>query len=102
MIHDTDIPTPAKELIERLSHISSATASGDLSRLGIRDAHIRGPVALTPASRVCGAGAHAPVHAKREDQYNVDEYADPEKQLHRHALYHTRRATSWWWTRAAA
>ena len=26
---------------------------------------------------------------KREDQYAVDEYADPEKQLHRHALYHT-------------
>ena len=26
---------------------------------------------------------------KREDQYNVDEYADPEKQLHRHVLYHT-------------
>ena len=26
---------------------------------------------------------------KREDQYDVDEYADPEKQLHRHALYHT-------------
>ena len=27
---------------------------------------------------------------KREDQYGQDEYADPERQLHRHALYHTR------------
>jgi regulator of RNase E activity RraA len=26
---------------------------------------------------------------KREDQYDVDEYADPERQLHRHVLYHT-------------
>ena len=26
---------------------------------------------------------------KREDLYGVDEYAEPEKQLHRHALYHT-------------
>ena len=26
---------------------------------------------------------------KREDLYGVDEYADPEKQLHRHVLYHT-------------
>ena len=26
---------------------------------------------------------------KREDLYGADEYAEPEKQLHRHALYHT-------------
>ena len=26
---------------------------------------------------------------KREDLYGADEYADPEKQLHRHVLYHT-------------
>ena len=26
---------------------------------------------------------------KREDVYRVDEYADPETQLHRHVLYHT-------------
>ncbi len=25
----------------------------------------------------------------REDQYDEDEYSDPEKQLHRHVLYHT-------------
>ncbi len=35
-----------------------------------------------------GAGAHPPVHAKREVLYGDDEYADREKQLHRHALYH--------------
>jgi regulator of RNase E activity RraA len=27
---------------------------------------------------------------KREDLYGVDEYANPERQLHRHVLYHTR------------
>jgi regulator of RNase E activity RraA len=26
---------------------------------------------------------------KREDLYSADEYANPERQLHRHALYHT-------------
>ena len=26
---------------------------------------------------------------KREDLYGVDEYNDPEQQLHRHVLYHT-------------
>ena len=89
MTHTSDIQRPPKELIEGLRHVSSATASGELSRLGIRDAHIRGPVALTPGKSVVGPALTLQFMPKREDQYNVDEYADPEKQLHRHALYHT-------------
>jgi len=48
MIETQDIVRPSKELIDGLAHIGSATASGELSRLGIRDPHIRG---LSPWTR---------------------------------------------------
>ena len=89
MIETRDIERPPKELIEALGAISSATASGELARLGIRDPHITGVVARTPGKSVVGPALTLQFMPKREDQYNVDEYADPEKQLHRHALYHT-------------
>jgi regulator of RNase E activity RraA len=89
MIETPDIERPSKELVAGLAKIGSATASGELSRLGIRDPHIRG---LTPWSRgksVVGPALTLQFMPKREDLYRVDEYADPEKQLHRHVLYHT-------------
>jgi regulator of RNase E activity RraA len=89
MIQTQDIQRPPKELIEGLAHIGSATASGELSRLGIRDPHIRGPVPWTPGKTVVGPALTLQFMPKREDLYGVDEYADPEKQLHRHVLYHT-------------
>jgi len=89
MIETPDIQRPDPALIEGLRHVSSATASGELSRLGIRDPHIRGPVALTPGMSVVGPALTLQFMPKREDLYNVDEYADPEKQMHRHALYPT-------------
>ena len=57
--------------------------------MGIRDPHIQGPVARTSGKHVVGPALTLQFMPKREDQYAVDEYADPEKQLHRHALYHT-------------
>ena len=45
MIDTPDIKRPSKEIVEALASIGSATASGELSRLGIRDSHIQGPVA---------------------------------------------------------
>ena len=57
--------------------------------MGIRDPHIQGPVARTPGKHIVGPALTLQFMPKREDQYSVDEYADPEKQLHRHALYHT-------------
>ena len=57
--------------------------------MGIRDPHIQGPVARIPGKHVVGPALTLQFMPKREDQYSVDEYADPEKQLHRHALYHT-------------
>ena len=84
-----DIQRPPKELIEGLKNIGSATAAGELSRLGIRNAQIVGPTPRTPGQVVVGPALTLQFMPKREDQYKVDEYADPEKQLHRHVLYHT-------------
>ena len=60
-----------------------------MSRLGIRDAHLRGLKSWTPGKTVVGPALTLQFMPKREDVYKVDEYADPEKQLHRHVLYHT-------------
>ena len=89
MVETNDIQRPPKDLIDALTPISSATAGGELARLGIRDPHIQGPVARIPGKHVVGPALTLQFMPKREDQYSVDEYADPEKQLHRHALYHT-------------
>jgi regulator of RNase E activity RraA len=90
MIETSDIERPSQELVKGLAHIGSATASGELSRLGIRDPHIRGPVAWTPGKSIVGPALTLQFMPKREDLYGVDEYANPERQLHRHVLYHTR------------
>lgn len=89
MIETPDIVRPAKELVEGLARIGSATASGELSKLGIRDPNIHGLAALSPGKVVVGPALTLQFMPKREDIYRVDEYADPEKQLHRHVLYHT-------------
>ncbi len=89
MVETNDIQRPPKDLIDALAPISSATAAGELARLGIRDPHIQGPVARTPGKHVVGPALTLQFMPKREDLYAVDEYVDPEKQLHRHALYHT-------------
>jgi len=89
MIETPDIERPSKELVAGLAKIGSATASGELSRLGIRDPHIRGLSPWTKGKTVAGPALTLQFMPKREDLYNVNEYADPEKQLHRHVLYHT-------------
>lgn len=90
MVESRDIVRPARDLVDGLAAIGSATASSELNRLGIRSAHIRGPVAWTPGVCVAGPALTLQFMPKREDLYQVDEYAEPEKQLHRHVLYHTR------------
>lgn len=89
MVQTHDIERPSREAIAGLQHIGSATAAGELSRLGIRDAHLRGLTSWTPGKSVVGPALTLQFMPKREDIYRVDEYADPEKQLHRHVLYHT-------------
>jgi len=89
MIETPDIERPSKELVEGLARIGSATASGELSRLGIRSAHLQGLTCWVPGVAVAGPALTLQFMPKREDVYKVDEYADPERQLHRHVLYHT-------------
>lgn len=89
MIETADIERPDQALVDGLAQVGSATASGELSKLGIRDAHLRGLTSWMPGMSIAGPALTLQFMPKREDQYNVDEYADPEKQLHRHVLYHT-------------
>lgn len=89
MVQSQDIVRPPREIIDGLAKIGSATASGELSRLGVRDPFMRGPVAWTKGRTVVGPALTLQFMPKREDLYGVDEYADPERQLHRHVLYHT-------------
>jgi hypothetical protein len=51
MIETPGIQRPSKDLVEALAAIGSATASSELSRLGVRSAHICGPTAMTPGRR---------------------------------------------------
>lgn len=88
MTHTADIERPSKEIIEGLKEIGSATATGELYRLGIRDPMLHGIRSWTPGKSIVGPALTLQFMPKREDQYGQDEYADPEKQLHRHVLYH--------------
>src|SRR4051812_53698 len=89
LTHTPDIERPSKEIIEALKSIGSATATGELSRLGIKNPFIQGPVPYTPGKVVVGPALTLQFMPKREDVYNVTEYTSPEVQLHRHVLYHT-------------
>ena len=88
-IETQDITRPPKEILEKLKDLDSATASGELKRLGIRNPYIQGPVPYSPGKRIVGPALTLQFLPQREDVYDADEYADPEKQLHRHVLYHT-------------
>jgi len=87
-IKTQDIKRPSKSLIKKLEGIGSATASGELRRLGIRNPYIQGPVPYTPGKSIVGPALTLQMMPKREDQYPEGEYVDPEQQLHRHVLYH--------------
>ncbi len=88
--HTPDIERPPAEIIDGLRHIGSATAAGELKRLGIQNPHVLGPVPFTPGRSVVGPALTLQFMPQREDVYDQDEYADPESQLHRHVLYHAR------------
>ena len=47
-----DIKRPSESLINALSKLTSATASGELSRMGIKDASITGPVTYNPGKKI--------------------------------------------------
>ena len=89
-IHTEDIQRPPRALIESLEHVGSATATSELKRLGIRNAFLQGPVCMSPGMSIVGPALTLQFMPKREDVYPESEYVEPEQQLHRHVLYHTR------------
>ena len=88
MTHTSDITRPSKDIIEALRDIGAATVAGTLGHMGIRNPHMQGPVSWNPGKSIVGPALTLQFMPKREDLYNETEYADPEKQLHRHVLYH--------------
>ena len=86
-ISQESIERPPKEVIEALKHIGSATASGELNRLGYRQCTITGPRPWTRGTTVVGPALTLQFLPKRADVYDDAEYVAPERQLHRHVLY---------------
>ena len=74
MIDIPDIERPSKEIIEQLKKIGSATASGELSRMGIKDPFIQGPVTWTPGKTIAGPAITLQFMPIREDVFKNDEY----------------------------
>ena len=58
---------PDADLIARMAVVSSATASADLHKLGIRHSFIRGPVTRQPGAKLVGAALTLQFMPQRED-----------------------------------
>lgn len=88
MTHTPDITRPPHGLVGRVAALGTATIAGSLTHLGVRSTHILGPVSQMPGRTMAGPALTLQFMPKREDLYGDGEYDDPEKQLHRHVLYH--------------
>jgi len=82
-----DISRPPRAQCDALALIGTATASSELSLMGIRDAQIHGPRPLKIGRSVAGPALTLQMMPKREDLYGSNEYDNLERQLHRHVLY---------------
>jgi regulator of RNase E activity RraA len=87
-IKTQDITRPPKDLVEALGRLGAATVAGTLGHMGIRNPHMQGPVTSNPGKAIAGPALTLQFLPKREDLYGEGEYTDPERQLHRHVLYH--------------
>ena len=81
------IERPPKAMIEALKNIGSATASGELNRLGFKGCTIIGPTSWTQGASIVGPALTLQFLPKRADVYDDAEYVAPERQLHRQVLY---------------
>ncbi|HXI18109.1 MAG TPA: ribonuclease activity regulator RraA [Chloroflexota bacterium] len=86
-ITPSTINRPPKEMVEALKHIGSATASGELNRLGFKGCTITGPTPWTQGASIVGPALTLQFLPKRADVYDDAEYVAPERQLHRQVLY---------------
>ena len=82
-----DIERPSRELTRALAEIGTATASSELSKMGLRNCHIQGPKSLTPGRTSAGPALTLQFMPKREDLFSGGEYDNPELQLHRNVMY---------------
>ena len=89
MIETNEIVRPPAKFVTALAEIGCATACSTLHHMGVRDTFMQGPVAWTKGRAIAGPALTLQFMPKREDLYGDGEYNDPEKQLHRHVLYHT-------------
>lgn len=87
--HTPGITRPPRALVEGLARVGTATAASELYKLGIRNPFMQGPAPFTRGRCIAGPALTLQFMPKREDVYGEDEYTDREKQLHRHAMYHT-------------
>ena len=81
------ITRPPKDLVEQVREVGAATTSATLAHMGIRNCHMAGPVTRNPGAVIAGPCVTLQMMPKREDLFEEGEYADIEKQLHRHVLY---------------
>ena len=88
MTHTPGITRPPKDIIDALKDIGSATVAGTLGHMGFRNPHMVGPVSWNKGKSIVGPALTLQFMPKRADLFGEGEYADPEKQLHRHVLYH--------------
>ena len=88
-----DINRPPRAHCEALAVIGTATASSELSLMGIRDAQIHGPRPLKTGRSVAGPALTLQMMPKREDLYGSNEYENPERQLHPMCSIRPRPAT---------
>lgn len=88
MTHTPGITRPSKDLVSAVLALGAASASSTLAHMGIRNCHIQGPVSWSAGKAMAGPALTLQFMPKREDLYGDGEYTDPEKQLHRHVLYH--------------
>jgi len=85
-----DIPKitrPSKDIIAQLKDIGTATVAGSLAHAGFRQPHMIGPVTQYPGKSIVGTALTLQFLPQRPDLFSEGEYADVEKQLHRHVLY---------------
>ena len=84
-----EIERPSRDLIKRLEGIGSATASGELRKLGISSPVIDDLTSFVPGKSIVGPAITLQYLPKREDQFPEEgEYRAPDSQVHRHALYY--------------
>ena len=83
----SNITRPPKELIEGLKGIGAATVAGTLGHMGFHRPNMVGPLPQTHGKSIVGPAVTLQFMPQRPDLFSEGEYADPEKQLHRHVLY---------------